>query len=257
MKLLMIGVMLGGMLVLTGCATHKASTRPETSIVLNVGASGEKAADADMAKVHDALKTIQSGKVEAAINGPLTQVIHKYETRYANKKVKVFCAQTSAAALVYAASASAAAEKAGVKPQSSVQVIGPAWAMAYWATGYGYNAITHYGDAEAALKKALALSPMNSQYKSELAYSYQRQKHWKKSLALYQEAEDDAEITAKDVPAAQCLALRGQGYALVELHRLADAKKAYKSCLKLIPHEPKSLGELAYIRKIEKQIAGH
>jgi Flp pilus assembly protein TadD len=44
-----------------------------------------------------------------------------------------------------------------------------------------------------------------------------------------------------------CKALRGQGYALVELHRLDDAAAAYKACLKLEPGEPKSLGELGYI----------
>jgi Flp pilus assembly protein TadD len=42
--------------------------------------------------------------------------------------------------------------------------------------------------------------------------------------------------------------LRGQGYALVELHRLDEATGAYQGCLKLVPGEPKSLAELGYIQ---------
>ena len=45
-----------------------------------------------------------------------------------------------------------------------------------------------------------------------------------------------------------CRKLRGQGYALVELHRLDEATGAYQGCLKLVPGEPKSLAELGYIQ---------
>jgi Flp pilus assembly protein TadD len=53
-----------------------------------------------------------------------------------------------------------------------------------------------------------------------------------------------------EVKRITCTALRGQGYDLVELHRYNEARAAYRSCLELIPDEPKSLHELKYIDEV-------
>ncbi|MBQ4854044.1 hypothetical protein IMW82_05100 [Rhodanobacter sp. B2A1Ga4] len=234
-------------LLLAGCASH-APTRPANTITLTLDETGESAADADLQKVHDALKMIESGRIQLAVEGPLTEVVDKYETMYAGKPGKVFCARGMVDGLTYAGLGSKAVNG---KADVPVQVIGPAWAMAYWARGYAYSEMARYADARAELEKALALSPMDSQYKSELAFTYQRDGDWKRMLALYQEAEGDADIsgaTPAQATRLKCVALRGQGYALVELHRLDEAAGAYQGCLKLVPGEPKSLGELNYIQ---------
>ena len=51
----------------------------------------------------------------------------------------------------------------------------------------------------------------------------------------------------------RCVAFRGIGYDLVELGRLDDAEAAYRKCLAIIPDEPKSLGEIEYIREQRKK----
>ena len=84
----------------------------------------------------------------------------------------------------------------------------------------------------------------------ELAYSYQQKRDWQQSLSLYQSAMDYADITTSQVSEMKCKALRGQGYDLVELHRLVEAEAAYRACLKLQPNEPKSVAELEYIRQL-------
>jgi len=88
-------------LTLAGCAPH-AAVKPANTIILSVDASGKGADDRDMQKVLDALKMIEAGRIQLAIDGPLTEVVSKYETMYAGKPGKVFCARGLVDALAYA-----------------------------------------------------------------------------------------------------------------------------------------------------------
>lgn len=244
-----IGAALLAACMLAGCASH-ATVKPGHTISLSVDASGKSTDDRDLQEVADAVKMIEAGRIQLAIDGPLTEVVDKYEAMYAGKPGKVFCARGVVDALAYAAMG---AKAVNGKADVPVQVIGPAWAQAYWARGYAYSEMARYADARVELEKALALSPMDSQYKSELAFTYLRSGDWRKMLALYREAEGDAEISGvapEQATRLKCVALRGQGYALVELHRLDEATSAYQGCLKLQPGEPKSLAELGYIRDL-------
>lgn len=250
MKRLIAGAALAVAFMLAGCASH-AAVKPGSTITLSLDEAGNKAVDPDGQKVLDALKMIESGRIQLAVDGPLAEVIAKYETRYAGKSGKVFCAEGMLDALVYATMA-ATDKTSGGKADAPVEVIGPAWAKAYWARGYAYSEMGRYADARVELEKALALSPMNSQYKSELAFTYERSQDWGKMLALYKEAQDAAAISGdpEHAPDLECVALRGQGYALVELRRLDEATTAYQDCLKLRPDEPRSVAELGYIKDL-------
>lgn len=233
--------------MLAGCAPSN-QVKP-TTITLAVDDSAD-VVDPDLQKVFDALAMLQAGQIQLAVDGPLTEVIDKYEAMYGDKPVRVFCARGVGDALMYAAIGAESAEKDNV----STQVLGSAWSQAYWARAYAYTEMGRYVDARVELEKALALSPLDSQYKSELAFTYQPSAEWVKMLELYREAENTAEFTATetDVPVLKCVALRGQGYALVELRRLDEATRAYQDCLKLMPDEPKSLAELGYIDGLRK-----
>ncbi len=57
--------------------------------------------------------------------------------------------------------------------------------------------------------------------------------------------------------AVTCKARGGKGYERVELHRYDQARATYRGCLKLIPDEPKSPGDLKYIDPMmQRQAAG-
>lgn len=240
-------VVLASLFVLGGCAPHPA-VKPATTLTLAVDPSGKPGADADQQKVYDALAMIQAGHIQQAIDGPLAEVIQKYESLYKDSPARVFCARGMVDALAYAALGDKVAN--ADHDGRSVTVIGPAWALAYWARGYAFTEMARYAEARTELEKALALSPMDSQYKIELAYTYQHSRDWNTMLSLDQEAEAYADISTAPEHASdlKCAALRGQGFALVELHRLDEATQAYRSCLKLTPGEPKSLAELEYIK---------
>ncbi|HET7664478.1 MAG TPA: tetratricopeptide repeat protein [Rhodanobacteraceae bacterium] len=245
--------------LLAGCASQPVPPSASSSLMrtdakhstITVGDPTQGQADqAYLAKVMQALKMIQSNQAQQAIDGPLNDVIRHYEKTYANRGVTVYSAKDPTRSLAYLAAAAVAAEnaeKAGKEGKNAI-VVGPAWAMAHWAKGYAYDALGQYSQARNELEQALVLAPMNSQYASELAYTYLKDRNWNKALSLYQQAEANAELAPESASVRlKCVALRGQGYALVELHHLDDAVTAYKNCLKLNPDDPKSHGELRYI----------
>lgn len=235
------------MVVMAGCAAH-----PSQKLVL---ASQPSAEDADKEEVLGGLRMIETGKIQAAIDGPLTDVINRYETKYAHNPDRIYSARGPVQSLLYLMTSGADMAK-GTAPAGSRNAIalGPAWAMAYWARGYAYVEMARYPEAEVEMKKALALSPNDAQYTGELAYVYQMQKRTEESLALYTAMPDMVPSmdgwsdTQKNE--LQCKGLRGQGYDLVELKRYDEAVAAYEACMKVIPGEPKSKAELGYIEGV-------
>lgn len=234
---------------LAACAP--APTKPAQAAGGAIPVAGNTG-EADVQRVVDGVHMIQAGRIQAAIDGPFDEVVHRYESQYGASTQKLFSARGAADALVYSAMGAAA------RPPVATEVLGPAWAMAYWGRAYAYNEMARYDDAIVELNKALALAPYDAQYNIELAFDYQQKRQWARSLALYKTAEAFVELTAPPEAVANitCKALRGQGYNLTELHRYDEARAAYRACLKKIPDEPRSLGELKYIDQMEEKGRG-
>lgn len=235
-------MVIAAMVSLAGCAAQTSATKPDAAAT--TAATADTPSDGvDQRLLREGMQLIAEGRIREAVEGPFDDIIRRYETQYRDSKHKIYSARGATDALLYAALAASA------EPPEPATVLGPAWAMAYWARGYAYNEMARYDDAIAELNKALALAPVDSQYTMELAFAHQQKRDWERALALYQSAFAYAELSATDIPEMQCKALRGQGYNLVELHRFDEAKVAYNECLKLKPDEPKSLGELNYIEQ--------
>lgn len=238
------GVVLTAGLLLAGCAS--APPARQVNLVVK-GTVEQNRANADVQEVLRGEQMILHGKIQAAIDGPFDSVINRYEAEYGQRKEIYFSARGTTDALLYAV---LPATGTSSRP---VVVLGPAWAMAYWGRGFAYNEMARYDDALVELKKALALAPFDAQYNIETGFTLQKLRRWDTSLEHFKVAEDYAPVTVadSDVKQVTCTALRGQGYDLVELHRYEEARAAYRSCLKLIPDEPKSLHELKYIDEVE------
>ncbi|HEY2623035.1 MAG TPA: hypothetical protein VGI53_06295, partial [Dyella sp.] len=220
------------MCTLVPCAAqpdHQASPG-DAQITLQIDKAGKPTISPEQQQVLDGLKMIQSGQIKAALDGPLTDVVNKFEAQYANSNAKIYSARGMTDALVYATQAASTA--GGHK----VDVLGPAWAMAYWARGYAYGEMARDDDERVELEKALALAPLDAQYNNELAYVYMQKRDWTKALDLYRTAEAYADLTAADPAHAKCVSFRGQGYVLVELHRLDEAEAKYRACLAVTPN---------------------
>lgn len=251
MKMPWTGMALGVVLGLAGCATQPGSGHKREIRIVEPSPEMQARETADVQRVVDGVEMIQQGHIQAAIDGPFDEVVQRYETRYRGSKAVIYSARGMTDALLYSTTAASA------KHDVATTVIGPAWAMAYWGRGYAYNEMARYADAIVELNKALALAPFDAQYNIEIGFSYQRKSAWQESLQHYEVAEAYASLTTDEKALAEvtCKALRGRGYDLVELHRYDEARAAYRGCLKLIPDEPKSLGELKYIDQVASRQA--
>lgn len=252
MKMSWTGMALGVVLGLAGCATQPGSGHKREIRIVEPSPEMQASEAADVQRVVDGVRMIAQGHIMAAIDGPFDEVVQRYETRYRDSKVVIYSARGMTDALLYSTTA------ASGKRHVSTTVIGPAWAMAYWGRGYAYNEMARYDDAIVELNKALALAPFDAQYNIEIGYAYQRKSAWQESLQHYETAKAFVNLTTDDKVVADvtCTALRGEGYDLVELHRYDEARAAYRDCLKLIPGEPRSLGELKYIDQVVQRKGG-
>lgn len=241
---MVLGLVAG--LAVTGCSSAPPS---KGGVTVEVNESVvDNRQDPDVARVVEGVQMVMAGHIQAAIDGPFDEVARKYESRYDTGQSTVYSARGGKDAMVYAGLAMATG-----KTHRSVRVIGPAWAMAYWGRGYAYDEMARYDDALVEMKKALALAPLDAQYNVEIGFIYQRKRDWATSLEHYRTAEAYASVTLPENEVAEvtCRAFRGQGYDLAEMHRFDEARAAYRSCLKRMPGEPKSMGELKYIDQAE------
>ncbi|WP_233841572.1 hypothetical protein [Dyella sp. 2HG41-7] len=205
--------------------------------------------DAQEKLLQQAMEQIQAGKSADAIDGPLAQIIQTYETAYGHSKKRIYCAETMTESLIYLGSASKDHQEAEVLAK-------PTWALAYFLRGYAYGELGDMTKEQASLNQALALSPFNSHFLSELGNTYQTQKNWSAAMETYKSAEGAAEFAPPDqqIP-LRCRSLRGQGFVLVELHKLDDAAQKYQDCLRIKPGDQTSINELGYVKKLQGKAA--
>lgn len=210
----------------------------------------------DDKEVADGINMIKAGKMQAAIDGPLSDVANRLERQYANSPDQVYSPRGPALSANYAALATG--DKKNPGHGKRIINIGPAWGMAYWARGYAYGDMGRYPEAETELSKALALSPKDSQYLGELAFVNQREGRYDDSFKLYRAAIRNIDLmdTWKDAEKNDflCRAYGGQGFDMVQLKRYDEAEKAYGACLKLMPDDAKSKAGLEGIRGLKAPV---
>lgn len=214
-----------------------------------------QAAEADDATAQSkhlqaALQLLGEGNADKALREEITPVIEHFEAKYARESRQVFCARTTTERLAYLLGASTTS-----KPVGAV-AIGPEWATAYFMKAYALIELDRLSEARTNLTLALKLSPQNSQFLSELAHLYQREKKWAESQKLFIEAEACARAySPEDVKTAELTrALRGQGYNLVELEKYGEAEAKYRECLKVNPKDQTALAELDHLKTLQERM---
>lgn len=201
-------------------------------------------------KIEGAVRMILAGHAHEAIDKILAPMIDAYQRTYAGNKARIYCAKDMKHARLYLADGDNANKRAGT-PHRPITVIGKAWAQAHFAEGYAYSEMKQYANAQSEIEKAIALSPRNSHYTSELAFVYVHQKNWPKALDLYKKAVRQSRLAPANNTHVRCVARRGEGFVLEQVGRLDDASAAYRACLKLNPGDHKSRAELTYIDRLK------
>jgi tetratricopeptide (TPR) repeat protein len=218
----------------------RAASRPG-SVAVKVEAAPD---DALTAKTAEGVRLVKSGRHAEAIT-LFDEVIASYERRHAGEKRRIFCAHGPAETLAYTLDSANKDQEAIVLP--------PTWADTLLAKAFALVELGRTADARATLEKALALSPMFPSYLAELGYHAGRAKDWRRSLELYTAAADNVPLIDNDAVrvAMHTRALRGQGYALLELGELDASEAKYRQSLALDPNDAMSKKELDYIATLK------
>lgn len=93
------------------------------------------------------------------------------------------------------------------------------------------------------------LEPTNPKIKIEKAQALLRSGRHAAALQIYEQIVSVGPFVNQNNVAT---ALRGKGYALVELGRLADAEQAFKASLELEPQSQVAHDELLYIARLRR-----
>lgn len=194
--------------------------------------------------IKQASADLQAGNAQAAMT-LVEPYAAQLDQQIASEKRQSYCGMSMVETLLYMMMAA--------QQKKSAVALGPELCDALFIKGFALVDLDRVAEAQAIFKHLVDLAPMHGAFVSELANTYRVQKNWAAALETYESAEAAAEFADKpDVAARQCIALRGQGYVLVELGKWDDAEKAYRKCLGVIPDEPKSLGELRYVAQHRK-----
>jgi hypothetical protein len=192
-------------------------------------------------------KAVESGNALYAVAAYYDPVIEEFSRIYGGSDTRIYAARNQTQMFIYVALPN--------EEKKPVEVLDSTWSDAYLMKAYALTELHRPADAQAALQKAIELSPLTAQYISELAFTYQAQGDCERSIATYKQAESVVELGSDDKTKVADLthALRGQGYCLSELGRFDEAEALYRRCLKLDPSDSKSKSELEYIKRKRAQ----
>jgi tetratricopeptide (TPR) repeat protein len=155
------------------------------------------------------------------------RIIAGYEEAYKGEEANLYCARWQIDSLMYLVEAGNA--------KTSAKLVSTNWAYAYYLKAYSLLDLGRISEAKPLLERAIALSPRNSQFLSEMGNIYQRDQNWPKALEVFMAAEAAAREFSpqglKNIELSR--AMRGLGYVYIEQGKLDDAEKMYRQCLEL------------------------
>ncbi|WP_174291858.1 tetratricopeptide repeat protein [Sphingomonas bacterium] len=170
----------------------------------------------------------------------LTIALAAYDADHASEKRRLYCGMSPQETLLYMMMAA--------KDKTSAVAVPPGYCTALYLKGYALVDLGQPAEAKAVYRQAIALAPMYAQYQTELGQLLRLDKDWPGMLSTCEGAAQAAAIAPAAIKMLQQgAALRCQGYALVEEHKLDEAEKRYRQALAINPGDLKAQGELQYI----------
>jgi len=223
--------------LMQGCKTASPSSEIRAEIV----ASGN-------GRLAGAQSLITEGKAEFVRETLLTPIMIELAEIERKKDTKFLCARSTTESLFYLISY-------GTVEGTNTVVLDYDYALAYYLSAYIFVEEGNFEAAIGDLRKALSLSPRNSIFLAELGHVYQTVRNWPAALEVFAQAEEASEGFSPDSVKDSELgrALRGQGFSLIELHRLEEAEAVFERCLEINPKDEKARNELRYIDQLRKR----
>jgi len=216
-----------------------------------VGQGEDEQTQAARALLQAGIDLAKNGKCREAIDQHFDRIAASFAAQFAGRQDTVRCGRSSVAALGQGLEAALGG--------GDVVVLGPEWPDALYYKAYCLVELGDAAQAKTMLGKALELMPGDPMYLCELADLLLRESAWQQAFDTFERARKGAEELAAAPDGAagspggrtpvqwQTRALRGEGYALVELQKLDDAERAYRRVLELDPNDEQAEKELGYI----------
>ena len=190
-------------------------------------------------RIRTAAQLLKDHQPQTALD-VLTVALAAYDADHATEKRRLYCGMSIQEGILYAGMA--ARDKVGAV------ILPPGYCTALYLKGYALIDLGRLAEAKATYEKVIALAPMYAHYLVEYGQLARIEKDWPTMLARCTRAGEAAVIASPDIKAAQQgAALRCQGFALVEEHKLDEAEGRYNEALKIDPADQKSQDELRYI----------
>jgi tetratricopeptide (TPR) repeat protein len=176
------------------------------------------------------------------------QVIASYEDKYKEPNTLYMAARTEVESLFYLLDMAS-------KQKQSGKMVSVNWAYAHYLKAYSLLDLQKLDEGKISLQRALAMSPRNSQFLSELGNIHQREKNWPIAIETFQQADAAAQEFSPAFIKNEELsrAWRGIGYSLIEQGKLDDAEAIYQKCLNLNANDQRALGQLRYIASVRNR----
>jgi tetratricopeptide (TPR) repeat protein len=215
-----------------------------TALPVSAAGQDKDHGSAASATIAQAFSAIQAGDPARAL-ATVQPVVASFEKEFSDEKRHIFCSQTPEQDGYYLTTADGGADNA--------RLVTVTWCNALYVKAFALVDLDRLDDAQSAFERLVSFAPKHSRYINELAYVLLKKKEWQHSIEIYRSAEAAATFTPERRDYERCVAFRGIGFDLVELGRLDDAEASYRKCLAIIPGEPKSLGEIEYIKEQRKK----
>ncbi|HEX5056564.1 MAG TPA: hypothetical protein VFX02_08710 [Gammaproteobacteria bacterium] len=224
-------------LLVAGCATSQKSPPADAG-------AGDAARSAEEI-LADGARLLGDGQRKRAIE-EFDKAIALCESRLeaeASGK-KVYASRGADESLAYMVMAAAAGEEA-------ITIETPC-ADALYLRGFASLDSGLLEQAEEYIKRAVAISPLNSLYLSELGHIYNVKREWQRSVDAFRESEKFAETYSPPALKEQELARakRGVGFGLIELGKIDEAEAKFRECLEIDRNDKNALHELEYIEEL-------
>ena len=191
-------------------------------------------------RLRTAAQLLKDGQPQAALD-VLTVALTAYDADHAGEKRRLYCGMSIPESILYAGTAA--------KDKVSAVILPPGYCTALYLKGFALTDLGRVAEAKASYDRVLVLAPRHQQFLIERGQLARVERDWSSMLSYCEQAGRDASVLAPaDLkPAQDGAALRCQGYALVEEHKLDEAEQRYQAALRIDPNDRKAQGELRYI----------
>lgn len=190
-----------------------------------------------------AVALVTKGQPQLAIDQYLDPMLARFEATHAGETKRIYTARSLAETMLYMLTAAA--------DKTAAITVDAGWSDALYWKAFALVELGQHAQARAIYEKAVVMAPSNARYINEIGYLDQQARDWPAALARFERAIAAAAVSppeSKELELAR--AMRGAGFALIELARLDDAEAMFRKCLALDRDDKFSANELTYIAQL-------